>query len=348
MCRRGSRDKIVTGQLFGANSATMNYNDIPVFARVVETGSLTKAAHALGVQKSSVSRSIIRLEAELGVRLLQRTTRQLGLTDAGQTFYERVRGALAGFDEASATVRELGSEPRGGIRITAPPGAAALGLADAIAAFTRQYPSISVDVEMSPRMVELVSEGFDLALRAGRLADSSLIAKKVGTTDLVLLASPAYLKRRGRPSLPSALTDHDCVLFRGRNGRASWVLCSDEGEEIVDVRGPISSDEMEFVLRAAVAGAGIGALASQLAHEPLMRQELEVVLPGYHLRGADLHVVLPSAAFVPARVTLLRDHLVRELTRITEAAATRCAGHRPLASRTTATARTGRRRRRDR
>ena len=164
----------------------------------------------------------MRLEAELGVRLLQRATRHLGLTDAGQRFSERVRGALAEFDEASATARELGSEPRGTIRMTAPPGAAAFGLADAIAAFTRQYPSITVDVEMSPRMVELVSEGFDLALRAGRLADSSLIARKVGTTDLALLASPTYLKRRGRPGSPSELTDHDCVLFRGRNGRASW------------------------------------------------------------------------------------------------------------------------------
>jgi len=348
MHRREKRDKMLTRQLFGANSATMNYNDIPVFARVVETGSLTKAAHTLGVQKSSVSRSIIRLEAELGVRLLQRTTRHLGLTDAGQTFYERVRGALAGFDEASATVRELGSEPRGMIRMTALPGAAALGLADAIAGFTHQYPSISVDVEMSPRMVELVSEGFDLALRAGRLADSSLIARKVGTTDLPLLASPAYLKRRGRPGSPSELTDHDCVLFRGRNGKASWVLFSDDGEQIVDVRGSISSDEMEFVLRAAVAGAGIAALPSQLARESLMRQELEVVLPGHHLRGADLHVVLPSKAFVPARVLLFRDHLVRELTRMMEAAATQCAGRRPPASRTTASARTAARRRRHR
>ena len=156
------------------------------------------------------------------------------------------------------------------------------------------------------------------------------------------------MKRRGRPGSPSELTDHDCVLFRGRNGKASWVLFSDDGEQIVDVRGSINSDEMEFVLRAAVAGAGIAALPSQLARESLIRQELEVVLPGHRLRGADLHVVLPSAAFVPARVLLFRDHLVRELTRITEAAATQCAGHRSPASRTTASTRTGPRRRRHR
>jgi len=305
----------------------MDYNDIPVFVRVVETSSFTKAAESLGVQKSSVSRSIVRLESELGVRLLQRTTRQLGLTDAGQTFYERVRGALTGFDEAVATVRELGSEPRGTIRMTAPPGAAAFGLADAIASFMREYPSIVIEVEMSTRTVDLVSEGFDLALRAGRLADSSLIAKKVGTTDLLLLAAPSYLKRRGRPRTLRELAEHDCVLFRGRGGRESWTLRAGTTEEIVDVRGRVHSEEIAFILRAAIAGAGIVALPPQLAREPFQRKELELVLPGYQLRGADLHVVLPSSAFVPARVMLLRDHLVRELSAAADAARLQCSQH---------------------
>ena len=304
----------------------MDYNDIPVFVRVVDTGSFTKAADALGMQKSSVSRCIVRLEEELGVRLLQRTTRQLGLTDAGQTFYERVRGALSGFDDAAATVRELGSVPRGSIRMTAPPGAAAFGLAEAIGSFLRQYPSISVDVEMSARVVDLVSEGYDLALRTGRLADSSLIAKKVGTADLVLMASPAYLKRRGRPRLARELADHDCVLFRGRNGHSSWSIRSGEHEEIVDVRGAINSDEIDFVLQGAIAGAGIAALPPQLVHESYKRKQLELVLPGHHLRGSDMHVVLPSSAFVPARVMLLRDHLVRELSAASELTAKQCTG----------------------
>jgi DNA-binding transcriptional LysR family regulator len=276
------------------------------------------------MQKSSVSRSVVRLETELGVRLLQRTTRQLGLTDAGQTFYERVRGALTGFDEAATTVRELGSEPRGTIRVTGPPGAAAFGLADAIASFTTQYPSIEIEVELSPRVVDLVSEGFDIALRMGRLADSSLIAKKVGTTDLVLLAAPSYLKQRGRPRSIRDLEKHDCVIFRGRNGRASWEIRTSGGEEIVDVRGHVNSNEADFVLRAAIAGAGIAALPPQLAREAIAHGELEVVLQGNHLKGADLHVVLPSSSFVPARVTLLRDHLVRELSAMSDAVHRQC------------------------
>ncbi|HKP61823.1 MAG TPA: LysR family transcriptional regulator [Polyangiales bacterium] len=305
----------------------MDYNDIPVFVRVVETNSFSRAADALGVQRSSVSRSIARLESELGVRLVQRTTRQLGLTDAGQSFYERVRGALHGFDEAAATVRELGSEPRGSIRMTAPPGAGAIGLADVIASFTRQYPSITLEVDMSARVVDLVSEGYDIALRAGRLSDSSLIAKKIETTGQPLVASPAYLKRRGRPRTLGELAEHDCILFRGRNGRSSWTLQTGDREEIVDVRGPVNSDEVDFVLHAAVAGAGIAALGPQLVREHILRKELEVVLPEYHRRGAELHVVLPSAAFVPARVTLLRDHLVKELTAIAQAARVQCTAH---------------------
>jgi DNA-binding transcriptional LysR family regulator len=306
----------------------MDYNDIPVFVRVVETNSFSRAADSLGLQRSSVSRSIARLESELGVRLVQRTTRHLGLTDAGQSFYARVTGALAGFDEAAATVRELGSEPRGSIRMTAPTGAGALGLADAITSFARQYPSITVAVEMTGRVVDLVSEGYDIALRAGRLADSSLIAKKVATSDMVLLASPAYLKRRGRPRSLGDLAQHDCVLFRARSGKTSWTLQAGDHEETVDVHGPVNSDEIDFVLRAALAGAGIAALPPQLAREHVVREQLELVLPDYHQGAAELHVVLPSAAFVPARVTLLRDHLVNELSAIAQAARMECTGHK--------------------
>ena len=305
----------------------MDLNDIPIFVQVVESRSFTKAAGLLGLQKSSVSRSIVRLETELGVRLLQRTTRHLGLTDAGQTFYERVRSALSGVDDAAATVRELGTEPRGTIRMSAPPGAAAVGLADAIASFTRQYASIAVEVDLSSRRVDLVSEAFDLALRAGRLADSSLIAKRVGTTDRVLLAAPAYLNARGRPRTVHELADHECVLFRPRDGRETWALSAGDSEVVIDVKGRVHGDEAMFALRAAVAGAGIVALPPRLVREPYERKELEVVLPGYHVKGDDLHVIMPSAAFVPARVLLLRDHLVRELTLQAEAAERTCSEH---------------------
>jgi DNA-binding transcriptional LysR family regulator len=310
----------------------MDYNDIPVFVRVVETSSFSRAADSLGVQRSSVSRSIARLESELGVRLLQRTTRHLGLTEAGQSFYERVRGALTGFDEAAATVRELGSEPRGNIRMTAPPGAGALGLADAITSFTRQYPSTTVAIELTSRIVDLVSEGYDIALRAGTLADSSLIAKKIETNGRALFAAPAYLQRRGRPRNLRELTGHDCILFRGRNGKASWTLRAGAHEETIEVQGPVSCDEIDFLLRATVAGGGIAALPPQIAREHILRKELELVLPDYHQLEAEVHLVLPSAAFVPARVMLLRDHLLKELAATAKAARMECTGHHEVRS----------------
>src|SRR5258708_17286374 len=178
----------------------MDYNAIRLFVRVVESRSVTAAAEALGREKSSVSRAVARLESDLGVRLLQRTTRKLALTDAGQAFYERVRTSVAGVDEAANAVRELGSEPRGVVRMTAPPDVDVLGLGEVIAEFVERHPAIQVDVSMSSRQVDLVAEGFDLALRAGRLMDSSLVARRIGSADLAMFASPQYLKRRGRPT----------------------------------------------------------------------------------------------------------------------------------------------------
>src|SRR5262249_35707706 len=152
-----------------AKLTTMDFNDVPLFVRVVDLGSFTAAAEALGREKSSVSRAISRLEDDLGVRLLQRTTRKLALTDAGQACYERVRVSVASLADAADAVRELGSEPRGLIRLTAPSDAASFGLADVLAQFAVAYPGIRVEVALTSRHVDLVAEGFDMALRAGRL-----------------------------------------------------------------------------------------------------------------------------------------------------------------------------------
>ncbi len=293
----------------------MDYNDVPLFVRVVESGSFTSAAQALGLPKSSVSRSIARLEQDLGVRLLQRTTRKLAPTDAGQAFFERVRGALAGVDDAANAVRELGGEPRGVVRVTAPADAYAFGAAEAVADFVRRYPSIRVEFALTTRRVDLVAEGFDLAIRAGRLEDSTLVARRIGLAPLALFASPAYLKRRGHPKSLAELAQHDCVLFRSHGGKATWTLEGPDGEQSVEVHGRISVDDMAFMMRACVAGAGIGLFPAPLAREPLARGLLQSLLRDYTLALGDsaLHVVLLSAAFVPTRVALLRDHLVRWL-----------------------------------
>ncbi|HMJ14714.1 MAG TPA: LysR family transcriptional regulator [Polyangiaceae bacterium] len=293
----------------------MDFNDVPLFVRIVDTGSFSTAAAELGMQRSSVSRAMARLEQGLGVRLLQRTTRKLALTDAGQAFYERVRGAVSGIDEALDAAREFGPEPRGTVRLTTPPDSSHFGLADAIREFTEKYPSIRVELLLTGRTVDLVAEGVDIAIRAGRLADSSLIARRVGGTPLALFAAPKYLERAGVPQTLDDLKRHECVLFRTRGPKATWHFSGPNGDESVEVQGQLSADDMAFILRLCMAGAGVAFIPTMLAREPAIAGAIQLVLPQYGLSRDSVYVVLPSAAFVPARVALLRDHLVRHLQR---------------------------------
>src|SRR3954468_1318017 len=223
--------------------ATMDLNHVAVFARVVELQSFTAAAKQLGLPKSSVSRTLSRLEDELGVRLLQRTTRKLHLTEAGQAYYERARVALTGLEEAASAATNLSAEPRGTVRLSAPADVGILNLGELVARFVRKYPLVHVEISFSSRFVDLVAEGFDLALRAGKMADSSLVARKIGSDALGIYASANYLRRRGRPKTLADLADHDCVLFHGTNGKSEWHLTGPQGEERVTVRGPLNTDE---------------------------------------------------------------------------------------------------------
>jgi DNA-binding transcriptional LysR family regulator len=287
----------------------MDYNRVALFVRVVKAGSFTRAAAEVGLPKSSVSRSLSHLEEDLGVRLLQRTTRKLALTDAGQAYFDAVSGSVAAMDEADAAAREHGAAPRGMVRMTAPPD---LGtLAAALAQFGRKYPGIRVEVALTSRYVDLVTEGFDLAVRAGRLEDSSLVARRIGIAQMILMASKAYLRRRGRPRTLAELPSHDWVLYRGTGGRGSVVLNGPDGERTIDVAGAIVADDMVFCRMAVEAGAGIALLPIEIvAPSSSAAQHLEQVLPGWTYGGSAVFVVLPTARYVPARVALLRDFLV--------------------------------------
>ncbi len=297
----------------------MDLNHVAVFARVVELESFTAAANQLGLPKSSVSRTVTRLEEELGVRLLQRTTRKLNLTEAGHAYYERARLALSGLEEAASAATNLSAEPRGTVRVSTPGDFGMLNLADAVARFVRKYPLVHIDLSMTSRYVDLVAEGFDLAIRAGKLRDSTLVARRIGTDSLGLYASPAYIRRRGRPKSFVDLANHDCVLFHGKLGKAEWRLTGPDGEERVTVRGPVSVDEMSFAQQAVTAGLGIGLLPSIAVRVATARKVTPTpvrLLPEYESTGADLHVVSPPTRFQPASVTAFRQFLIEELTRI--------------------------------
>jgi DNA-binding transcriptional LysR family regulator len=302
----------------------MDLNDLSLFVRIVEMGSFAAVASELGMQRSSVSRSMARLEQALGVRLLQRTTRKLSLTDAGQAFFDQVRGAVSSMAEAANTVREFGGEPRGTVRVSVPPDAQTLGLAQAFSEFTRKYPAIVVELNLTGRIVDLVGEGFDLAVRAGRMPDSALIARKIGPTQLLFFAAPSYLSTAGVPTSLAELKSHDCILFRSHKGKATLHLTGPTGDESVEVQGRLSADEMAFILDACIAGAGVALLPTELARKAAQAGRIEHLLPAYHQAGGSVYVVLPSSTLVPSRVALLRDHLVSHLERELVAAQSAC------------------------
>jgi len=293
----------------------VDLNRITVFVRVVEAGSFTGAAAVLGLRKSSASRSVAALEADLGIRLLQRTTRKLSLTDAGRAFYDRARDALAGLDEARNAVSSLGAAPRGLVRITAPVDLAA-DLAAVTTVFLRAHPDVRVETLLTARYVDLVKEGFDLAIRAGSLADSSLLARKLGESEFGLFASPAYLDAAGRPRRLADLARHECVLYRAGSATARWRLSGPRGDEEVSVRGRVDTDELAFVRAMVLAGFGIALVPVSTMIRPLVASGvLERVLPRYALRGAVVHIVWPSRRFEPAAVALFREALAEALPR---------------------------------
>jgi DNA-binding transcriptional LysR family regulator len=305
----------------------MDYNHVALFVRVVRAGSFTAAAAEVGLPKSSVSRAISQLESDLGVRLLQRTTRKLALTDAGHAYFDSVDGAVAGLDEADAAVRELGAEPRGRVRITAPPELAEMDLPAALVQFGRKHPAIRLEVSLTARRVDLVAEGFDLAVRAGQLEDSSLVARKVGDSELVLVAAPAYLRRRGRPRSVAELAEHDWVLYRARDGRALVRLFGPAGEEAVEVTGALVADQLGFCVAAVQAGGGLGMVPVAFLGSSA-KGRLEMVLPGWRAGLGAIYVVMPSARYLPARVALVRDFLIAHLSRRLAESAARCAAHK--------------------
>lgn len=284
----------------------MNLNRIERFVRVVESGSFAAAARLLDLPRSSVSRDVAALEAELGVRLLQRTTRQLHLTEAGRRYYETVSRALGGLDEAAAEISHEQADPRGPIRITASTDVGLYLLQPALCPFLQRYPGISLDTELTPRVVDIVQEGFDLALRVGRLADSGLVAQRLGLLHQGLFASRAYLEERGMPGNVAALAGHACVTFLGNR---DWSLIGPAGPQRVTVDSRVNADSLQLVQALVADGAGIGLLPLYAPEATREDGRLVRLLPDHATGGVPLQLVYPSARYLPKRVSLLRDAL---------------------------------------
>jgi DNA-binding transcriptional LysR family regulator len=290
----------------------MDLNEILVFTRVVQTGSFTAAAAALGMPKSTVSRKVTELEERLKARLLQRTTRRLGLTDVGRTYYDYCARIVAELEDADRAVSSLQAEPRGLLRITAGTNVGWLG--SIVGEYLKRYPEVSVELVCTGRIVDLVEERFDLGIRAGALADSTLVARSLGAVRWFFVATPAYLKRRGRPKSPDDLKGHDCLLFGA--GAASLTLRLAKGEQSAQIAlsARMLVNDMDVSRAAATAGVGIAVLPASQCVEELRARKLERVLRDWEVPATPVHVVYPTARHVTPKVKTFVEHLQQRMT----------------------------------
>ncbi len=289
----------------------MDLNLLTIFEAVARTASFSAAARELRLPKSSVSRGVARLEGDLGVQLLIRTTRQVSITAAGTALYDRTAPLLRSMSAAIGELPEGQEEPSGTLRVTAPVDLGGALLAEVVTRYTARYPAVSVELHLTGRVVDLVAERFDVALRVGmKLEDSSLVVRRVTPIVLRLFASPLYLARRGTPRSEADLAGHEWVVFRSGPQK----LRVTGAREVAGSQGRIECDDLLFVRDAVRAGAGLGLLPEFLAESQVAAGTLVRVLPRFERQAGQLHVVTPAAKHVPRKVVAFRD-LVVELLR---------------------------------
>lgn len=280
-----------------------------LFARVVETGSYTAAAEQLEISRALASKLVQALEDQLGVRLLHRTTRRLSLTEAGQNYYQRVAEILAQLAEAEAEAAELQLEPRGRLRVSAPMSFSILHLGAALADFQRKYPRVELELNLNDRVVDLVEDGFDLAIRIGRLADSSLVARRLAGSQIVAVAAPAYLAWHGMPSHPDDLAHHNCLDYTLSPRRDEWQFARGEERVTVRVRGNLHVNNGDMIALAAAQGLGVALSPAFIVHDALRRGDLVRVLPEWQLPDIGVYAVYPAGRSLPAKTRSLIDFL---------------------------------------
>ena len=290
----------------------MDLNEILVFARVVEAGSFTGAARVLAMPKSTVSRKVSELEERLGARLLQRTTRKLSLTDVGQTYYQHAARVVAELEEAELAVGRMQDAPRGLLRVTAPLNFGVLG--PIVASFLVRYPEVRVDLVCADRVVDLVEEGFDLAVRAGPLADSSLIARQLGTFESLAVASPRFVAKHGRPQAPHDLEHLDCVIFGAGTEPTRWTLRHGGKTVAVRVAPRLTVNDFDFLVDATLAGLGVAMLPVFRCISLIRAKRLRRVLPEWSSSGVPIHAVYPSTRHLSPKVKAFTDHLREQMT----------------------------------
>lgn len=288
--------------------------EMQIFVRVVEAGSFSEAARRARMTPSTVSKVIARIEERMGVRLVERSTRHLSLTDEGQLYFERSRAILGELDDLEGEVARGGSRASGTVRVSASVALGARGLVPLLPAFWKMYPAIVVDLSLSDEVVDLFLERTDVAFRVGALADSNLVARKIGTAHRRIVASPSYLRRHGTPRTLDDLDRHNCLGFNFRRGAPVWPLA--QGGRIVErtVRGSLLANNGETVHAMALAGVGLARLADYHVDPDLAAGRLVEVLTDEEYRDAeDVHALHVGGQHVPRRVKVFLDYMVPRL-----------------------------------
>lgn len=286
---------------------------IAVFVQAAETRSFTEAGRLQGVSSSAVGKSIARLEARLGVRLFQRTTRSVTLTSEGAMFLERCRKILAEVEAAESELCDASAKPHGRLRISLPQ---VHGLVmPVMAEFMALYPQIELDLDLTDRMVDVVEEGFDAVIRTGKPRDSRLMARRLGTFHMVLVASPAYLQQRGVPQTPADLAAHACLrhTFHATGKLEAWPLIREEGAAEPTLPARLVSTSIEAVSHAALAGMGIACLPDFMTREAEAQGRLRRVLDAHLEHTGEFWVLWPSNRHATAKLRVFIDHLVPRL-----------------------------------
>ncbi len=291
---------------------TIDLNRLRAFVAVADTASFTQAARALGVRKSSVSKAVAAFESDLGARLFDRTSRTVAPTDAGRELYRVARAALSALTEAMLSAKESQREARGRVRLTCPPDFDEL-IADYVARFSARHPNVRLEVSLTMRNADLVAEGFDLALRGGRLADSALVCHRVVRSDLGLFAAPGYTDQAGPLRSAADLGRHPCIGVKPSSGPLQWKLhLGPKKASLVTPARQILADDMRFAARLAARGAGV-ALLPVLTTRPLVNAgTLARVLPRASVPGVSLSLVSPARRLETTAVRLFRDGLLAE------------------------------------
>jgi DNA-binding transcriptional LysR family regulator len=289
------------------------YQEMRVFAGVIDAGSFVAAADALGLSKAAVSRYVSDLEQRLGVRLIHRTTRKLSLTPEGEVFLARSREILAGIEASEAEISKHAAEASGLLELSVPVSFGIRHLAPLWSEFLAAHPRVSLDMQLADRVIDLVDEGFDLAVRIARLPDSSLVSRQLASTRLVLCAAPEYLRRRGTPRHPSELAQHDVIGYSLLAMGDQWQFTGPEGPASVKVRSRLVTNNGDTCLAAALRASGIQLQPTFLVARALAAGDLVEVLPQYRSIDLGIYAVYPTRKFVLPKVRAVLDFLSAKL-----------------------------------